>query len=139
MYFAYDDINSKYLATYAKTIDTNPLIKNLQPIMTKPAPSSLRLRVLPTQIHVIPNAIIIVPAARRGLNSILELVEDFIQNFRFGIVLNNNYINIITIAEMAKIIIIIIKLHKPTKCKAFFCMNPETSITVTILTTDQMG
>jgi hypothetical protein len=78
MYFAYDDIKSKYLATYAKTIDTNPLIKNLQPIMTKPAPSSLRLRVLPTQIHVIPNAIIIVPAARRGLNSILELVEDFI-------------------------------------------------------------
>jgi len=78
MYFAYDDINSKYLATYAKTIDTNPLIKNLQPIITKPAPSSLRLRLLPIQIHVIPNAIINIPAARRGLNSILELVEDFI-------------------------------------------------------------
>ena len=78
MYLAYDDIKSKYLATYAKTIDTNPLIKNLHPIMIKPAPSSLRLRVLPIQIHVIPNAIIIIPAVRRGLNSILELVEDFI-------------------------------------------------------------
>jgi hypothetical protein len=96
MYLAYDDINSKYLATYAKTIDTNPLIKNLHPIMTKPAPSSLRLRVLPIQIHVIPNAIIIIPAAMSGLNSILELVEDFIWYFRFGPVINNDYINIIT-------------------------------------------
>jgi hypothetical protein len=32
----------------------------------------------PIQIHVIPNAIIIIPAARRGLNNILELVEEFI-------------------------------------------------------------
>lgn len=92
------------MATYAKIMDTNPLIKNLHPIMTKPVPSSLRLRVLSIQIHVIPNAIIIIPAARRGLNSILELVEDFIWNFRFGIVLNNNYINIITITELVKII-----------------------------------
>ena len=50
--------------------------------MTKPAPSSLRLRVLPTQMHVIPNAIIIIPAARSGLNSIFELVEDFILEFQ---------------------------------------------------------
>ena len=82
MYLIYDDINSKYLATYAKTIDTNPLIKNLHPIMTKLAHSSLRLTVLPIQIQVIPNAIIIIPAARSGLNSTLELVEDFILEFQ---------------------------------------------------------
>lgn len=129
MYLIYDDINSKYLAIYAKTIDTNPLIKNLHPIMTKPAPSSLRLTVLPIQIHVMPNAIIIIPAARRGLNSILELVEDFILEFRFGTVLNNNYINIITIAEMVKIIncypLQPLSCSKTTKCKDFSWINSK--------------
>ena len=59
-------------------METNPLIKNLHPIMVKPALSSLRSRLAPIQIHVIPNAKIIIPATRRGLNSLLELVEEFI-------------------------------------------------------------
>lgn len=63
---------------YAKIMETIPLIKNLQPIMVKPALSSLRLRLAPIQIHIIPNAMIIIPATRRGLNNILELVEEFI-------------------------------------------------------------
>ena len=78
MYLVYEDINAKYLATYAKVMDTNPLIKNLHPIMINPAPSSLISRVFPIQMQVIPNAIIIIPAIRRGLKSILELVEEFI-------------------------------------------------------------
>jgi hypothetical protein len=78
MYLVYEDINAKYLATYAKIMDTNPLIKNLHPIMVNPAPSSLISRVFPIQMQVIPNAIIIIPAIRRGLKSILELVEEFI-------------------------------------------------------------
>jgi hypothetical protein len=59
-------------------MDTIPHIKNLHPIKVNPAPSSLILRVFPIQMQVIPNAIIIIPAIRRGLKSILELVEEFI-------------------------------------------------------------
>jgi hypothetical protein len=56
-------------------MDTIPHIKNLHPIKVNPAPSSsLILRVFPIQMQVIPNAIIIIPAIRRGLKSILELV-----------------------------------------------------------------
>ena len=63
---------------YAKIMETIPLIKNLQPIMVKPALSSSRSRVAPIPMHVIPNAMIIIPATKRGLNNILDLVEEFI-------------------------------------------------------------
>jgi hypothetical protein len=55
-------------------MDTIPHIKNLHPIKVNSAPSSLISRVFPIQMQVIPNAIIIIPAIRRGLKSILELV-----------------------------------------------------------------
>ena len=63
-------------------MDTRPLIKNLHPIMIKPAPSSLRSKALPMHIQVIPNAIIIIPATKSGLNNILALAEGFM-NFSF--------------------------------------------------------
>jgi hypothetical protein len=34
--------------------------------------------VAPIPIHVIPNAMIIIPATKRGLNNSLDLVEEFI-------------------------------------------------------------
>ncbi|HEV2876392.1 MAG TPA: hypothetical protein VGW09_03860, partial [Nitrososphaeraceae archaeon] len=42
------------------------------------APSSFSSKALPIHMQVIPNATIIIPATKRGLKSILELVEEFI-------------------------------------------------------------
>ena len=50
-----------------------PLIKNLNPIIIKPSPSSLRLIELPIQIHTIPKDTIIIPAVKSGLNSKFDL------------------------------------------------------------------
>jgi hypothetical protein len=53
-------------------------MRNLHPIIVKPAPSSFSSKALPIHMQVIPNATIIIPATKRGLKSILELVEEFI-------------------------------------------------------------
>jgi hypothetical protein len=46
------------------TMEINPLIKNLNPMIIKPSPSSLRSIELPIQIHTIPKDTIIIPAVR---------------------------------------------------------------------------
>jgi hypothetical protein len=55
------------------TMEINPLIKNLNPMIIKPSPSSLRSIELPIQIHTIPKDTIIIPAVRSGLNSKFDL------------------------------------------------------------------
>ena len=54
-----------------------PPIKNLNPIIIKPSPSSFRSIELPIQIHTIPKDTIIIPAAKSGLNSKFGLNIEF--------------------------------------------------------------
>lgn len=51
-------------------VDTIPPIRNLIPMILNPSPSSLSVMMsLPIQIHKIPKATSIIPAAINGLNS----------------------------------------------------------------------
>jgi hypothetical protein len=50
-------------------MDIAPPITNLQPIILKPSPSSCNPIVPAIHIHIIPKAIIIIPAVKNGLKS----------------------------------------------------------------------
>ena len=50
-------------------MDITPPMTNLQPIILKPSPSSCNPITPAIHIHIIPKAIIIIPAVKNGLKS----------------------------------------------------------------------
>ena len=69
----------KYFAIKLRPIETILLlIKNLMPMILKPAPSSWgEIMLVAIQIQIMPNAPIIIPAAKSGLNNTVESLTDF--------------------------------------------------------------
>ena len=61
----------------ARVIETIPPIRNLMPMILKPSPSSGETTLVPIQIQITPNATTIVPAAKSGLNNLLNSLIDF--------------------------------------------------------------
>ena len=61
-----------------RLIETKPPAKNLMPMIVKPSPSSLsEMTLLPIQIQIMPNATTIIPAAKSGLNRMVDSLVDF--------------------------------------------------------------
>jgi len=61
-----------------RVIETIQLIRNLMPMILKPSPSSLgETTLVPFQIQTTPKATTNVPAAKSGLNNIVNSLVDF--------------------------------------------------------------
>lgn len=59
-------------------METIPPIRNLMPIILNPSPSSLsEMTLVPTQMQNKPNPKSIIPAAKSGLNSLIDSPADF--------------------------------------------------------------
>ena len=59
-------------------METIPPIRNLMPIILNPSPSSLsEMTLVPIQMQNIPNATSIIPAAKSGLNNLIDSPADF--------------------------------------------------------------
>jgi hypothetical protein len=75
----------KYLARKPRPIETAAPTKNLVPMILKPSPSSLsEMTLVPIQIQIMPNARIMIPAAKSGLNNIANSLDDFDIDVQYG-------------------------------------------------------